>query len=72
MVLLIVVILIYMFLLFSKIVYVNINGNNYVSILKINKVLGVKNDLRMYMFSKKNVINDFEENLLIKSVEIYK
>lgn len=68
----IVVILIYMFLLFSKIVYVNINGNNYVSILKINKVLGVKNDLRMYMFSKKNVINDFEENLLIKSVEIYK
>lgn len=68
----IVVILIYMFLLFSKIVYVNINGNNYVSILKINKVLGVKNDLRMYMFSKKNVINDFEEDLLIKSVEIYK
>lgn len=68
----IVVILIYMFLLFSKIVYVNINGNNYVSILKINKVLGVKNDLRMYMFSKKNVINDLEEDLLIKSVEIYK
>ncbi|MBH4890752.1 cell division protein FtsQ, partial [Staphylococcus aureus] len=53
-VLLIAVILIYMFSPLSKIAHVNINGNNHVSTSKINKVLGVKNDSRMYTFSKKN------------------
>lgn len=71
-VLLIAVILIYMFSPLSKIAHVNINGNNHVSTSKINKVLGVKNDSRMYTFSKKNAINDLEENPLIKSVEIHK
>ncbi|MDT3921315.1 FtsQ-type POTRA domain-containing protein, partial [Staphylococcus aureus] len=61
-VLLIAVILIYMFSPLSKIAHVNINGNNHVSTSKINKVLGVKNDSRMYTFSKKNAINDLEEN----------
>ncbi|HFU9319485.1 TPA: cell division protein FtsQ/DivIB [Staphylococcus aureus] len=71
-VLLIAVILIYMFSPLSKIAHVNINGNNHVSTSKINKVLGVKNDSRMYTFSKKNAINDLEEDPLIKSVEIHK
>ncbi|MDN8667683.1 FtsQ-type POTRA domain-containing protein, partial [Staphylococcus aureus] len=61
-----------MFSPLSKIAHVNINGNNNVSTSKINKVLGDKNDSRMYTFSKKNDINDLEENTLIKSVDIHK
>ncbi|CDR19931.1 cell division protein FtsQ/DivIB [Staphylococcus argenteus] len=71
-VLLIAVILIYMFSPLSKIAHVNINGNNHVSTSKINKILDVKSDSRMYTFSKKNAINDLEEDPLIKSVDIHK
>lgn len=71
-VLLIAVILIYMFSPLSKISHVNINGNNHVSTSKINKILDVKSDSRMYTFSKKNAINDLEQDPLIKSVDIHK
>ncbi|MBO0927450.1 cell division protein FtsQ/DivIB [Staphylococcus sp. 30400_3112M30941] len=71
-VLLIAVILIYMFSPLSKIAHVNINGNNHVSTSKINKILNVKSDSRMYTFSKKNAINDLEEDPLIKNVDIHK
>lgn len=71
-VLLILLFLIYMFTPLSRISHINITGNKNVSNSQIEKALDIKDNSRMYIYSKKKGINNLEKNDLIKNVEIDK
>lgn len=71
-VLLILLFLIYMFTPLSRISHINITGNKNVSNSQIEKALDIKDNSRMYTYSKKKGINNLEKNDLIKNVEIDK
>ncbi|PNZ87469.1 cell division protein FtsQ/DivIB [Staphylococcus devriesei] len=71
-VLLILLFLIYMFTPLSRIAHINITGNKNVSNSQIKKALDIKDNSRMYTYSKKKSINNLEKNDLIKNVEIDK
>lgn len=71
-ILLILLFLIYMFTPLSRISHINISGNKNLSNQQVEKALDVKPGSRMYTYSKRNGINNLEQNPLVKNVEIKK
>lgn len=71
-VLLIFLFLLYMFTPLSRISNIKISGNNNVSNSQVEKALDVKDNSRMYTYSKRKGIQNLKKNDLIKDVKIKK
>ena len=63
-------ILLYMFTPLSRISNIKISGNNNVSNSQVEKALDVKDNSRMYTYSKRKGIQNLKKNDLIKDVKI--
>ena len=69
-VLLIILFLLYMFTPLSRISNIKISGNNNVSNSQVEKALDVKDNSRMYTYSKRKGIQNLKKNDLIKDVKL--
>ncbi|WP_210135314.1 FtsQ-type POTRA domain-containing protein [Staphylococcus sp. GDX8P80P] len=71
-ILLIILFLLYMFTPLSRISNIKISGNNNVTDSQVKKALDVKDNSRMYTYSKRKGIQNLKKNDLIKDVKIKK